>query len=136
MDNKSRILNEIDSYLRTKTSNSVEDVLKDYPVIHKLFLKFNCIRASEAICERLFSYAGLYFVILNSSKNFIINYVMFMCLSLSFFYLCYFELHSLPALIFWFWFRVLNFLGKYGNTRINKWYIGKWLNIYIYECLI
>lgn len=57
-DQKTRIMKEIDRYLCVKTNVNVEDGLNDYPIIRKLFLKFNCIRSSEAICERLFSYAG------------------------------------------------------------------------------
>lgn len=64
VDDKSRIMNEIDSYLRTKTNLSIENGLKDFPVMRKIFQKYNCIRTSEAICERLFSYCGiLYFLI-------------------------------------------------------------------------
>lgn len=57
-DQNTRIKREIDRYLCTKASVTVEDGLNDFDIIRKLFLKFNCIRASEAICERLFSYAG------------------------------------------------------------------------------
>lgn len=57
-DRRSRIMTEIEYYLREKTNKSVEDGLKDYPIIRKIFLKFNCIKSSEAICERMFSYAG------------------------------------------------------------------------------
>lgn len=57
-DQKTRIMKEIDRYLFAKTNVNVEDGLNDFPNIRKLFLKFNCIRSSEAICERLFSYAG------------------------------------------------------------------------------
>lgn len=59
VDDKSRIMNEIDSYLRAKTNLSTEDGLKDFPVMRKIFQKYNCIRTSEAICERLFSYCGI-----------------------------------------------------------------------------
>lgn len=57
-DRTTRILTEIDNYLHTKTNTNIEDGLKDFPIVRKLFLKFNCIRSSEAICERMFSYAG------------------------------------------------------------------------------
>lgn len=60
VDDKSRIMNEIDSYLRAKTNLSTEDGLKDFPVMRKIFQKYNCIRTSEAICERLFSYCGMF----------------------------------------------------------------------------
>lgn len=53
-----RIRNEIDSYLHSKTNANIEDGLKDFPIVRQMFLKFNCIRSSEAICERMFSYAG------------------------------------------------------------------------------
>lgn len=57
-DQNVRITKEIDRYLCAKTSTHVEDGLNDFPIIRKLFLKFNCVRSSEAICERMFSYAG------------------------------------------------------------------------------
>lgn len=48
---------EVSAYLRTKTDKNFEELTK-YPTIEKLFMKYNCIRSSEAICERMFSYAG------------------------------------------------------------------------------
>lgn len=57
-DQETRIMKEIDRYLFTKANVNLEDGLNDFPTIRKLFLKFNCIRSSEAICERMFSYAG------------------------------------------------------------------------------
>lgn len=53
-----RIINEIDNYLHSKAHANIEAGLKDFPIIRQMFLKFNCIRSSEAICERMFSYAG------------------------------------------------------------------------------
>lgn len=50
--------NEIERFLSSKNAKNVTDGLAEYPTIRKLFLKFNCIRSTEAICERLFSYAG------------------------------------------------------------------------------
>lgn len=50
--------NEIERYLSSKNTKNVTESLAEYPTIRKLFLKFNCIRSTEAICERLFSYAG------------------------------------------------------------------------------
>lgn len=58
LDEDEHIKAEIDTYLRQKTSISVESGLKDFPIIRNIFLKYNCIRSSEAICERMFSYAG------------------------------------------------------------------------------
>lgn len=56
-DVKTMIEKEIDSYLNDGISKEVDDFSKFFPNIFKLFQKFNCIRSSEAICERLFSYA-------------------------------------------------------------------------------
>lgn len=61
IDQKTSIMTEIDLYLRAKTNANVDEGLKDFVYIQQLFLKYNCIRSSEAICERLFSYAGVYF---------------------------------------------------------------------------
>lgn len=58
LDQKARVLNEINQYLSTKVNVNLVDGLKGFPIIRKLFLKFNCIRSSEAVCERMFSYAG------------------------------------------------------------------------------
>lgn len=63
IDQRTSIMMEIDLYLRTKTNGDIDEGLKDFPLIRKLFLKYNCIRSSEAICERLFSYAGVYYFI-------------------------------------------------------------------------
>lgn len=53
------LVNEIDEYLLAKTTTNLDNLSK-YPTIRKLYMKFNCIRPSEAICERLFSYAGMF----------------------------------------------------------------------------
>lgn len=58
-DFKDDIRREVDMYFSTKPSLNIEDGLRSYPNIHRVFLKFNCIRSSEAICERMFSYAGI-----------------------------------------------------------------------------
>lgn len=55
---REQIEKEIDKFLSEKTSTNVCETLKDFPNIKKVFMKYNCIRCSEAICERLFSYAG------------------------------------------------------------------------------
>lgn len=52
------IRDEIDNYLRRPTNDNVMEELNSFPTISALFMKFNCIRSSEAICERLFSFAG------------------------------------------------------------------------------
>lgn len=57
-DDRERIIKQIDGYLCTKTTPNIEEGLKNFPVIRELFEKFNCIRSTEAICERMFSYAG------------------------------------------------------------------------------
>lgn len=60
-DLDSVLMTEIDKYLRTQTTSDVKAGLSDFPYIRKLYLKFNSIRSTEAICERLFSYAGKFF---------------------------------------------------------------------------
>lgn len=55
------LIQEIVNYLCTKTTQNIQDGLKDFPTIRKMFLKYNCIRSTEAICERMFSYAGKLF---------------------------------------------------------------------------
>lgn len=57
-DEKAKILDEIDRYLCEKTTTNIHDGLKNFPCIREIFFQYNCIRSSEAICERLFSYAG------------------------------------------------------------------------------
>lgn len=58
---KLHIKAEIDQYLRAKPTENIANGLKDYPFIRSVFLKYNCIRSSEAICERMFSFAGRFF---------------------------------------------------------------------------
>ena len=59
IDRDANLIKEIDDYLLEKTTPNLNDGLKMFPTIKELFLKFNCIKASEAICERMFSYAGM-----------------------------------------------------------------------------
>lgn len=70
---KKEIEKEIDLYLNDGVSDKIDDFSKIYPNIFQLFQKFNCIRSSEAICERLFSYAGKHYFLLgvciSSLKN-------------------------------------------------------------------
>lgn len=81
-----RIMNEIDSYLREKTNLSIEDGLKDYPVMRKIFEKYNCIRTSEALCERMFSYAGILYS--NIYKKLCCSHgVLYLCVCIYLFYL-------------------------------------------------
>ncbi|XP_031632092.1 uncharacterized protein LOC116346286 isoform X2 [Contarinia nasturtii] len=54
------VVREINTYLGSPCNHEYE-YLNQYPNIKQLFLKFNCIRSSEAICERMFSYAGMIF---------------------------------------------------------------------------
>lgn len=75
-DRTTQITKEVDNYLHTKTCANIEDGLKDFPIIRKMFLKFNCIRSSEAICERMFSYAGTYCIFL-VEKSFMFCVVCF-----------------------------------------------------------
>lgn len=51
------ITREINTYLASACNREYE-YLNNYPTIKQIFFKFNCIRSSEAICERMFSYAG------------------------------------------------------------------------------
>lgn len=53
-----KLQNEIERYLGEVKNQNICAGLKDFPTIAKLFYKYNCIRSTEAICERLFSYAG------------------------------------------------------------------------------
>lgn len=57
-DIKREISIEVDAFLKSMRDESIENGLTNYPNIQRVFLKYNCIRSSEAICERLFSYAG------------------------------------------------------------------------------
>lgn len=50
---------EIKSYLREPTTHDLHSLDK-YPEMKKVFLKFNCLMTSEADCERIFSYAGMF----------------------------------------------------------------------------
>lgn len=53
---------QITEYLNTPriqgTDDDVVAHLNNYPLVKEVFLKYNCIKTSEAICERIFSYAG------------------------------------------------------------------------------
>lgn len=60
-DYKEIIMREVDMYLSSKPASNIVAGLRDYPNLRRVFLKFNCIRSSEAICERMFSYAGCLF---------------------------------------------------------------------------
>lgn len=53
-----KVINEVHNYLSTRATTDVGHGLKDFPIIRKLYMKYNCIRSTEAICERMFSYAG------------------------------------------------------------------------------
>ncbi|XP_055308862.1 uncharacterized protein LOC129572786 [Sitodiplosis mosellana] len=59
LDFDTTLMMEINSYLCSKTEN-IENGLQKYPILRRIFLKYNCIRSTEAICERLFSYAGFW----------------------------------------------------------------------------
>lgn len=58
MDIDFSLMAEIDAYLSTKTANDIEAELDQYPNIRLIYKKYNCIRTTEAICERMFSFAG------------------------------------------------------------------------------
>lgn len=57
-DVESMVEQEVQNYLTSKATPDIETGLQNFPIIAKIFKKFNCIRSTEAICERLFSYAG------------------------------------------------------------------------------
>lgn len=61
---------EIDAFMSSSVCqpDQIIDYLKKYPRIMQVFLKHNCIRSSEAICERLFSYAGEFFFLHFNAK--------------------------------------------------------------------
>lgn len=60
-DRREQIQQEVNAYLSAPKTGNITQGLTDFPTIHKLYLKFNSIRTSEAICERMFSYAGMIF---------------------------------------------------------------------------
>lgn len=60
VDIESIVTVEIENYLTCPVASDINDGLKSFPMVQKLFRKFNSIRSTEAICERMFSYAGLY----------------------------------------------------------------------------
>lgn len=57
-DIKQRVKDEIDDYLSAPDNPNIEDELSRFSNIRKVFFLYNCIKSSEAICERMFSYAG------------------------------------------------------------------------------
>lgn len=58
-NDKNRVLlNEITQYLHAPTSDDIIGELNKFPIIKKIYQKYACVRTSEAICERMFSYAG------------------------------------------------------------------------------
>lgn len=59
IDRDANLVNEIADFLLARTTTNLKEGLDKFPTIKKLFFKFNCIRSSEAICERIFSYAGM-----------------------------------------------------------------------------
>lgn len=59
-DNFTALITEITNYLCSKTNDDINDGLKNFPTVRKIFKKYNCERPSECICERLFSYAGMW----------------------------------------------------------------------------
>lgn len=52
------IKEEVDKFLKLKTTDDLYSGLGNFPIIRSVFIKYNCIRSSEADCERIFSYAG------------------------------------------------------------------------------
>lgn len=76
------IKDEIDSYLRAKLEPDVKKGLQNYPVIRSIFKKYNCIRSSEAICEREFSYAGNLVNFLCDIHVFVFLVNGFLCISI------------------------------------------------------
>lgn len=58
IDYEIRLQNEIEQYINTPTNANISEGLQNAPTIRKLYMKYNSIRSTEAICERMFSYAG------------------------------------------------------------------------------
>lgn len=52
---------EIMSYLRRSASDEAEDLsqLDEFPIIRKLFVKYNCLLPSSASVERIFNFAKM-----------------------------------------------------------------------------
>lgn len=138
---RERIIKQIDAYLCTPTTPNIEEGLKNFPIIHRLYLKFNCIRSSEAVCERMFSYAGkfhscffllLWLFVLSNVKMcnfFYCDVPVFSCLCLSFLYIFIFILIE------------RNFQFRDGNLvfglRSNKYFtgIGMQMNDHCWNCI-
>lgn len=57
-DLNKELLEEINGYLFAPSTNDVTAQFMRFPMIKKIYQKYSCIRTSEAICERMFSYAG------------------------------------------------------------------------------
>lgn len=57
-DTDASLLAEIRDYLNAPSSKNIVQHLQKFPIIKRIFEKYNGIRTSEAICERLFSFAG------------------------------------------------------------------------------
>lgn len=74
-DVEAQVEQEIHNYLNCKTTSDIEAGLKDFPIVKKIFKKFNCIRSTEAICERLFSYAGTYIHFLNELTDLCVFFI-------------------------------------------------------------
>ena len=58
IDAELQLKNEIEKFLNSPKNPNVSEGLEDAPTICKLYMKYNSIRSTEAICERMFSYAG------------------------------------------------------------------------------
>lgn len=58
IDHNAALIQEINNYLCKKCENDVVAGLKDFPNIRRIYCKYNSIRSTEALCERMFSYAG------------------------------------------------------------------------------
>lgn len=91
-DEEIQISSEIDSYLSSKSTPDVNEGLKEFPTVAKLYRKYNCIRSTESICERMFSYAGLF-----AEKN-----CIFFPMKYIYIYVC--SLCNVPGLgQIWYW---------------------------------
>lgn len=55
---KEQMTKEIEAYMSTPTTSNIKEGLENFPTVRRLYMKYNCVRSSEAICERMFSYAG------------------------------------------------------------------------------
>lgn len=135
MDTNFNLMAEIDTYISTKTSNDIEAELDQYPHIRLIYKKYNCIRTTEAICERMFSFAGK--CTIYREKN---NFFSFSIDKILFFVFCFclvscvflFFMVCRP-LLFFLW--LITFRSSMLNVRKRNWlvldFIWCWIAIFL-----